>query len=280
VWAILTTVPTFGRGQAAWERIQELGLSLEQELPQTTAASRLGDRPPTIVFESVSYSYHARNSEQGFTLGPVHLTLRPGELVFVVGGNGSGKSTLVKLLSGLYRPATGRILVDGEPVSDDNIGEYRELFSVVFSDFYLFESLHGFSGDELRERAERYLRKLDLHRKLSIEGNRLSTTALSTGQRRRLALLTAYLENRHVYVLDEWAADQDPHYRAIFYTELLPELRRHGKTIVVITHDDRYFHVADRILKLDFGQVVPFDVTSESRPARPSREARLTSSAT
>jgi putative ATP-binding cassette transporter len=258
VWGLVATLPTFDRGHAAWERINQLGESLVSasatpggSKPQP--APRL--TPPAIEFESVVFTYPGRGSEPGFSLGPLDFALRPGELTFIVGGNGSGKSTLVKLLTGLYAPTAGRVLVDGrsQMTSDDS---YRELFSVVFSDFYLFEQLHGFTAAQLEEQAPRYLSTLGLERKVSLEGNRLSTTSLSTGQRRRLALLTAYLEDRPVYVLDEWAADQDPLYRRIFYEELLPELQRRGKTVVVITHDDRYFHLATQLLKLDSGRIV------------------------
>jgi putative ATP-binding cassette transporter len=83
-----------------------------------------------------------------------------------------------------------------------------------------------------------------------------STLALSQGQRKRLALLTAYLEDRPIYLFDEWAADQDPQFKEIFYHHLLPELRARNKTVLVITHDDRYYDVADRLIKLDYGKLV------------------------
>jgi putative ATP-binding cassette transporter len=100
-----------------------------------------------------------------------------------------------------------------------------------------------------------YLRYLALDQKVQVTEQRLSTTDLSQGQRRRLALLTAYLEDRPFYVFDEWAADQDPQYKEVFYTELLPELRARGKGVAIITHDDRYFHLGDRIIKLDEGKI-------------------------
>src|SRR5256885_14002412 len=66
----------------------------------------------------------------------------------------------------------------------------------------------------------------------------------------------AYLEGRPVLVFDEWAADQDPSFRHLFYTELLPELRARGHLLVVISHDDRYFHLADRIVRMEAGRMV------------------------
>jgi putative ATP-binding cassette transporter len=191
-----------------------------------------------------------------FTLGPLDLTLRAGELVFVVGGNGSGKTTLLKLLAGLYEPEDGRLLWNGTPVTAANQAAYRQNFSVVFAEPYLFAHLLGLSDGTIDAQARTYLARLRLAHVVGVANGELSKTALSHGQRKRLALLTAYLEDRPVYLFDEWAASQDPEFRAVFYHQLLPELKARGKLVVVITHDDRYFDVADRLLTLDFGQLV------------------------
>lgn len=177
------------------------------------------------------------------------------ELKSIVGGNGSGKSTLIKVLTGLYSPEKGAIQLDDQPISDKNRNFYSGYFSAVFSDFYLFDSLIGLRGPDLDSRARRYLVELELDAKVEVSGGVLSTTALSQGQRKRLALLTAFLEDRPIYVFDEWAADQDAHYREIFYKRLLPELKSRSKTIIVISHDDRYYHLGDRIVKLEYGNV-------------------------
>ena len=200
--------------------------------------------------------YKGEREDNHFTLGPLNLTLSPGELIFIVGGNGSGKSTLVKLLTGLYAPETGTIEFDGQSITDANQEWYRQQFSVVFSDFYLFDRLLGLdnlkSGDRV---AQEYLEKLHLDGKVKIDRGVFSSTALSQGQRKRLALLTAYLEDRSIYVFDEWASDQDPAFKKIFYTQLLPELRNQGNAVVVVSHDERYFDLADRIVKLDYGKI-------------------------
>ena len=146
--------------------------------------------------------------------------------------------------------------MDGRLVTEANRDDYRQLFSAVFSDFYLFDSLLGLKGANLDAQAQRYLRQLHLDRKVKIQGHELSTVALSQGQRKRLALLTAYLENRPFYLFDEWAADQDPEFKNIFYRQLLPDLKARGKTVLVITHDDNYFSCADRIIKLDYGKLI------------------------
>jgi putative pyoverdin transport system ATP-binding/permease protein len=145
--------------------------------------------------------------------------------------------------------------VDGQTITDENRDDYRQLFSTVFSDFFLFETLLGLEAPHLDDRAQEFLTALHLERTVRVRDGVLSTTALSQGQRKRLALLTAYLEDRPFYLFDEWASDQDPQFKEVFYTQLLPELRTNGKTVFVITHDEKYFHVADRLIKLDYGHL-------------------------
>lgn len=143
----------------------------------------------------------------------------------------------------------------GQSITDASREWYRQQFSVVFSDFYLFDRLLGLDDFDRDRQTQDYLEQLHLEHKVKINNGAFSTTALSQGQRKRLALLTAYLEDRAIYVFDEWASDQDPAFKKIFYMQLLPELRSRGKAIVVVSHDDRYFDQADRIVKLDYGKV-------------------------
>jgi putative ATP-binding cassette transporter len=174
--------------------------------------------------------------------------------LFLVGGNGSGKTTLLKLITALYPPDEGGIRVDDLVIGPTNAQSYRNLFSAIFSDFHLFEKLHGL-GDATPERVNELLRRMELSDKTAFEGGRFTNINLSTGQRKRLALVVAYLEDKPVYLFDEVAADQDPHFRRYFYETMLPELKAKGRTIVVVSHDDRYFHLADRVLKMDDGKL-------------------------
>src|SRR5262249_44489961 len=146
---------------------------------------------------------------------------------------------------GLYAPTSGEVRLNGRPLIDSDRERYRQLFSVVFSDAYVFEHLLGMKNADIGSQISAYLDRLELAQEVRVEHGKLSTTELSRGQRKRLALLTAYLEDRPIYVFDEWAADQDPRFKALFYTQLLPELKARGKAVLVISHDDRYFHVAD-----------------------------------
>jgi len=250
---IFETIPTVARATVAMKRVEEIGLKLGDAQVAPAAPSPRGTEWAAIALDGVTHSYHVEGEDHPFTVGPVSLTLTPGEVVFLVGGNGSGKTSLAKLVMGLYAPGAGSIAVDGAPVTDASRDAYRQRFSAVFSDFHLFDRLYGLEGRDLDDRAAGYLRKLQLADKVRVEGGRLSTTALSQGQRKRLALLTAYLEDRPFYVFDEWAADQDPVFKRLFYRELLPELRERGKGVLVISHDDHYYATADRILKMDQG---------------------------
>lgn len=262
---ILDRMPVFARANVAIRKLASYGLSLqgldegEREILRGTqqALPPLPARPARIELRGLIHRYYREREEGEFELGPIDLTIEPGELLFIVGGNGSGKTTLAKLILGLYQPEGGQVMVDGEPVDDGNVEWYRQLFTAVFSDYHLFGTLHGLgSGGELDERARHYLRQLQLDHKVEVHDGVLSTTSLSQGQRKRLALLTAYLEDRPIYLFDEWAADQDPMFKRTFYLELLQELRARGKTVIVISHDDRYYEVADRVVKLDYGRLV------------------------
>jgi putative pyoverdin transport system ATP-binding/permease protein len=208
-----------------------------------------------LAFKQVTHSYHRENEASQFILGEINLTLQPGELVFIVGGNGSGKSTLAKLITGLYIPESGAIYLDDQVIDAEHREWYRQHFSVVFSDFYLFDRLLGLDQPNLDQQAYDYLQQLQLDRKVTIADGKLSTISLSQGQRKRLTLLTAYLEDRPIYLFDEWASDQDPVFKEVFYRQFLPQLKAKGKTVLVISHDDRYFATADRIIKLDYGQI-------------------------
>jgi len=252
---IMNALPTLGRANIALQKIEAMGFSLAAEsVERSTTGNASVNSYQSLKLQGVTHSYQSEDGD-GFELGPVDLSFRPAELVFLVGGNGSGKTTLAKLLTGLYAPDKGTVHLNGEKITNETRDEYRQLFSAIFSDFYLFESLLGLSAGALDEEALQYLRRLQLDRKVQVIDGMLSTTELSHGQRKRLALLTAYLEDRPFYVFDEWAADQDPLFKEIFYLRLLPELKARGKTVVIISHDDRYFHVADRILKLNYGKV-------------------------
>jgi putative ATP-binding cassette transporter len=253
----MTLLPVLGAGTVALQHIDGLALAPTSQAGPPLAPVAAPAAPSRIELVGVTHAYRREGEDTPFTLGPIDLTLRPGEIVFIVGGNGSGKTTLAKLITGLYSPESGELRVDGRPVGEADREHYRQLFSTVFSDFHLFDTLLGLAPGEVAERARAYLQRLQLERKVRIDASgALSTTELSAGQRKRLALLTAYLEDRPVYLFDEWAADQDPTFKEVFYRQLLPDLKTAGKAVVVISHDSRYFDLADRLVKLESGAIV------------------------
>lgn len=260
---ILDAVPAVIRGHVALQAIDDLALG---ETVHFTQPDKAAEPFRELRLSNVHYRYPGQGDEFAFQLGPIDLQVRRGELIFIVGGNGSGKSTLAKLLTGLYQPSEGTVALNGVTLDAANSEWHREHFAAIFADFYLFADVLGENGqlDGLEERVDHYLQRLGLAHKVQFVDGRLSTTALSQGQRKRLALLLLMMEGREVLLLDEWAADQDPVFRHVFYHELLPELQAAGKTIIAISHDDRYFDVADRIYRLDYGQLVDYDRSSES----------------
>lgn len=255
IWAIIGAAPTFANGVASLRKIDKLGLRLVEETGKGVDAG-VELALQRLTLDEVEFSYAAdTDQEEAFKLGPISFSIQPGEIVFVVGGNGSGKTTFMKVLAGLYVPTGGEILIDDKLIPESDYQWYRDHFSIVFSDFFLFDRLLGTSGPDVDETANQYIADLELSDKVEIIERTFSTTKLSQGQRKRLALLTALMEARPICIFDEWAADQDPRYKEIFYTHLLPKLKADGRAVVVVTHDDRYFHLGDRLVRLEDGVV-------------------------
>lgn len=249
-------VPLFQAADVALERIEELSARLGDRTLEPDADPGLRPTLRNVELREVAYRY---DDERAFVLGPIDLDLRPGELVFITGGNGSGKSTLARVLTGLYSATEGELLWDGAPVTQELRDTYRQLWSGVFSELSVLDRLYGLGGMRNEAKARALLQRLGLARIVRMENGVFSTASLSRGQSKRLALMVALLEDRPMYLFDEWAADQDPELRRMFYRELLPELREQGKAVVVITHDDRYFDAADRVVHLQDGRVVDED---------------------
>lgn len=255
--SLLTVVPSFAAAR--------VGLSNYSRLSQAIAASQSEGSPrklhkvlpfTRITLEKIGFRFQGPNPEDRFSVGPIDLDVRRGEVLFIVGGNGAGKTTLLRLLCGLYTPDEGRILIDGQVLGAEDAQAYREMFAVVWSDFHLFRRLYGLVAPEAAE-VEALLSMLQISHKTRLKDGRFVTTQLSTGQRKRLAFAEARLADRQVYVFDEFAADQDPAFRLFFYQELVPALRRQGKTVVAVTHDDRYVGVADRLVVMEYGGIAP-----------------------
>ena len=208
-----------------------------------------------IRIDGIRYAYQTEMDERPFTVGPMDAVFRRGEITFVTGGNGSGKTTLIRILCGLYKAQEGTLFVDGRPVIAGAVQPYREMISAVFTDYHLFRSAYGFEGIE-PERVYELLVWMKLDHVTGFHDGRFDSINLSAGQRKRLALVVALLEDRPIIVLDEWASDQDPGFRRVFYREILPRLKQEGKTVIAVTHDDHYFDAADRRIHMEEGRIV------------------------
>lgn len=267
IHGVLQCLPLISVGNVSLKRLNWLMDNLDEE-----PSSSKGEMPPNwekLQLKHICYNYYDKNSDQDeFRLGPVNLTLNKGEVTFIVGGNGSGKSTLSKIITQHYFPTKGQVFFDDIAVTAENRDAYRQDISAIYSDYYLFKSILGHEEAEVDTIVSAYIDELGLEGKLTIDNGELSTIKLSDGQKRRLALLIALLDDRDLYLFDEWAADQDPAFKRVFYHHHLRELKKKNKAVVVITHDDRYFDLADKVIWMESGKVAKI-----TRPKGGSRAA-------
>ncbi len=258
-----TTVPEVAKANLAIRNIRELERLLaeaddREEYQENSSLVKKQKGFEKIEFKNLNFQYPRQNSQMPFSVGPVNFTIRSGKIIFVIGGNGSGKSTLLKLITGLYRASIGTTRVDKTLVTTANYAHYREMFSIIFTDFHLFDRFYGIE-DIVQEEIDQELEKLGLEEKTEFVDGRFSNINLSTGQKKRLALISAIFEKKQIMIFDEVAADQDPQFRKYFYEELLQELKNSGKTVIAVTHDDHYFHQADEVYKMDYGKLSVYE---------------------
>lgn len=253
---LFAALPYVTTGKAAWQRFQATLASLELAEEQTQRGASAGTQPLPQVkhlrLQNIRFQYPSAGSEPAFQIGPIDLTIHAGEIVFIVGGNGAGKSTLLNIMTGLYPPSSGTMYLNGTPV---NMAEHRALFAAVFAEGLLFDQLYGVTEADSAVVAD-WLRQMELDRKTTFTGTGFSQQELSTGQRKRLVLIAALLEQKPIYVFDEWAAEQAPSFRRYFYQTLLPQLKAQGKTIIAVTHDEQYFSVADQLFRMDYSEEI------------------------
>jgi len=211
----------------------------------------------SIRFKDVVYEYTDDKGDPLFQLKPLNLNIKKGETIFVTGGNGSGKSTFITLLTGLYRPKSGVVFYNNKPVTVENETSYRDQLSTIFTDSYLFnENYNNFDLSPTNKEFVDLLEKMKLNEIVTFdENNNRILHTLSKGQQKRMALIYSLLERKEVFIFDEWAAEQDPVFRRYFYTQIIPELKAMGKTIIAVTHDDAYFDCAERVLKFNYGKI-------------------------
>nr|WP_054749923.1 cyclic peptide export ABC transporter [Ruminiclostridium josui] len=267
IHSVLDNIPEIFRIRVSWKRINELIEKLPQdntikliEEVNKNIKDIISSEGVNIRLDNVKYTYC--NDDNKFIVGPINLAFQAGEITFITGGNGSGKTTLAKLITGLYKPDSGSIIIENKKMGYRELGEY---YSTVFSDYYLFNKLYGIDYEKKVEETDKLLIMLQIDKKLGVKDGEFSTIQLSTGQRKRVALLVSYLEDRGVFLFDEWAADQDPLFKKYFYESLLPQLKKANKCVIAITHDDHYFHTADKIIKLNMGKVDEVNIKNKEK---------------
>ena len=234
------------------ENLEEKLDSISEKIIETGVPSALSSFEQ-IEVKGLQFDYNEPSNGE-FKIGPVDLDIKKGEIIFFTGGNGSGKTTLLKAISSVYRKSGGDISVNGNKINDYNLEEYRNHFSAIFSDFHLFAKLYGFENPD-KQKIYELLSVMKIENKTAFDKDGFTNLNLSTGQKKRLALIVSLLEDKPVMIFDEWAAEQDQYFREYFYNNILPELKRKEKTVLVVSHDERYFSAADKIIKMDFGKI-------------------------
>lgn len=274
VSGVVIGYPMFMRANLALENIDALEKKLDEATREaaTEGFDPWGGKFERLEVSDLEFRYKGEEAGNGFHIGPLSLTVPAGEVLFIVGGNGSGKSTLLKVITGIYPLTRGSMEVNRDLITPENLQAYREMISAVFADFHLFSKLYGLADVDSAS-VRRLLKQMQLDTKTSYENRHFTAVHLSTGQRKRLALIVAILEDRPVYAFDEWAADQDPEFRKYFYEEVIPDLKRRGKTVLVVTHDDRYFHCADRVATMEYGKLRSIVVNERAKAPSSGPEA-------
>ncbi|WP_199609987.1 cyclic peptide export ABC transporter [Flocculibacter collagenilyticus] len=262
VAVILSFIPQIFLARVSLRKVN----ALLDEIPSEDINETVSELPKwqTIKFDNVHYQY-SNSEDRKFAVGPVSFEIEKGEITFLIGGNGSGKSTLAKVISLYYQPSGGRILFGNTEVNSDTLKSCRERVSAIFTDFYLFDRILGVNSKVSDDVVNQYLKELKLEDKVTVKNGNFSTIHLSDGQRKRLALLIAFLDDNELYLFDEWAADQDPMFKDVFYYQILPNLKAQGKAIVVISHDDRYFDIADKTIVLNEGKLSHIEYGSKAQ---------------
>ncbi|WP_424962271.1 cyclic peptide export ABC transporter [Ekhidna sp.] len=243
--------------EASFQHIKQVGISLEPsfQYDEEIMNQKWDSSKPLVRLNQVEHTYYHADEDEHFKLGPIDLEIMNGESVFIVGGNGSGKTTLAKIILGLYKAKGGSIEYREVPVENENLSFYRSRYSAVFTDSYVFKELDHIDPDFLEAKGQELIDMLELTKKVKIENRSFTTKSLSEGQKKRLSLISSILEDKEIYLFDEWAANQDPYFKDIFYNKIIPFLKEKGKTLIVITHDDRYFGLSDHLLKLRDGKL-------------------------
>lgn len=260
VSSVVEAIEEFTKMKVAVARLNEFNKTLgikQSDVLNHGDMTNFNTEFKSIRFENVEYEYYNDKKEVAFKLKPLNLTITKGESIFITGGNGSGKSTFIMLLVGLYKPTSGKIFLNDTLITVDNYSFYRDQISCIFTDNYLFkENYNNFDYENKDDELTELVKEMQIKSVFEIDKKEGKVkVSLSKGQQKRVALIYSLLEEKQILVLDEWAAEQDPEFRAYFYNVIIPKLKEQGKTVVSVTHDDAYFKQAKRLIKFNFGSI-------------------------
>ncbi|GAA4271389.1 cyclic peptide export ABC transporter [Aquimarina gracilis] len=244
----------YTRFMVANKRIKTFMKDFQNDDQEVVALNNKDHQFLSIEFKNMGFEY-GNDVENSFELGPIDLSIRKGEVIFIVGGNGSGKSTFINVLTGLYKPSTGNVIINNDAnltIKDD----LQDSMTSIFTNNHIFSNNYDDYTVENNSEYKKLLETMQLDNVVTDDKEESARRKFSKGQSKRMSMIFALLEKKPILILDEWAADQDPHFRKYFYEDLIPRLREEGKTIIAVTHDDAYFHCADRIIKFDYGKIV------------------------
>lgn len=248
----------YKRGEAALERIEDF-LSIPDNVEDDVTARSVEGFQDAITLQDVSFAYTDVD-----VLQQIDLSIRKGMSVAFVGQSGAGKSTLADLLMRFYDPTGGAIFLDGVPVKNYKVGEYRSLFALVSQDVMLFhDTIYNnitMGMKATREEVEEAAKTANIYDFVMslpdgfnhIVGDR--GTALSGGQRQRVSIARAVLRKAPVLVLDEATSAMDTESERLVQQSI--EALSKQCTVVMIAHRLSTVRNADLICVLDAGRLV------------------------
>jgi len=225
------------------------------------------DEMPRIAIQASGLvKWFGEGEAKTMALNQVSLEAQFGEMVYIVGPSGSGKTTLLSVLTGILRPNDGKVLLEGTDIwglSPDQLADFRlGKIGFVFQDYHLFPRLTTAEnvaiplilrrkewGEAIHE-AEKYLDVVGLKSRAE-----LPPVKLSGGEQQRVAIARAIVDQPDILIMDEPTASLDGDTGVAILSFVRKNVLNKDRCIVVVTHDDRIYQFATRILKMEDGRL-------------------------
>ncbi len=218
-----------------------------------------------IEFKNVCFKYPGSDR---YALHNVNMSIRTGETICLVGENGSGKSTFVKLITRLYKPTSGTILLDGIDINNYSVDQYQKLFSPVFQDYskyslpvklsvalnnnYNMEKVNdAINKAGISNLIQKLSKGMDTYIGKNIEKDGFEP---SGGESQKIAIARALYHESHIYILDEPTASLDPNSEYEIYSQFHNMIQ--GKTAIMITHRLAAVQLSSKVLVFDNGTII------------------------